>query len=206
MALLDRCIFYPNTDGGTADFQEGVVLTGYQSMEAAGAVNNSTYSYVAQSENLTQWEVGVGTYIAGSPSTLQRTTIQYNSNGNTAKINFFGTPLIMLTALASDFSGGGGGSGLYQYVQPTTGFSQAINNGISTLVLDPAGTLATGTVTMPSAPGDGQTVQIKTSQAIAALTIAAPGGATVTGAMPFSMAIGQTIDCLYRAANTTWYL
>ena len=208
MPLLDRCIFIPNTDGGTADFKEGIAVTGYQTMEAAGAINGDTYSYAAQSSDLSQWEVGVGTYVAGSPGTLQRTTIQYNSSGTTAKINFFGgAPQVMLTALASDFTGGSGNyPGNYQYVQPTTGFSQVISSGISTLILDPAGTLASGTVTMQSSPTDGQIVRIKTSQAIAALTIAAPGGALVIGAMPFSMAIGQTIDCLYRAANTTWYL
>ena len=102
MALLDRCIFNP-VGAGTADFQEGTVVTGYQSMEAAGAVNSGTYSYVAQSSDLMQWEVGVGTYVAGSPSTLRRTTIQYNSLGTTARVYFDSTPQVMLTALASDF-------------------------------------------------------------------------------------------------------
>ena len=102
MPLLDRCIFNP-VGAGTADFQEANAVQGYQTMEAAGAVDGDIYSYAAQSSDLTQWEVGVGTYVSAT-KTLQRTAVQFTSSGTTVKINFTSTPLqVMLTALASDF-------------------------------------------------------------------------------------------------------
>jgi hypothetical protein len=38
----------------------------------------------------TQWEIGLGTYTAGPPAKLSRTTVLDNSQGNTARLNFVG--------------------------------------------------------------------------------------------------------------------
>ena len=43
----------------------------------------------------------------------------------------------------------------YAVNTPTTGFSYTFAAGTQTLLLTPAGTLATGTVTMPPSPVDG---------------------------------------------------
>lgn len=99
----------------------------------------------------------------------------------------------------------GASSGLaYTYNAPLTGFGITIANDIEQLVLEPAGTLATGTVTLPAAPEDGDTVGISSTQAITALTISPNAGQTVADA-PTSFAIGGAVRFLYRAANTTWY-
>src|SRR5665213_117455 len=52
----------------------------------------------------------------------------------------------------------------YSLQVPITGFSITIATGVNQLILNPAGTLATGTVTMPLIALDGQTVKISTEQ------------------------------------------
>jgi hypothetical protein len=92
----------------------------------------------------------------------------------------------------------------YSYQAPTTGFSITIANGVNLLILDPGGTLASGTVTMPASPLDGQQAQVASSQAITALTVAANTGQTIKGA-PTTVAANGAFAFVYRAANTTWY-
>ena len=92
----------------------------------------------------------------------------------------------------------------FNYQTPTTGFSITIGNNISTVILDPAGTLATGTITMPAAPVNGQKVTVSSSQIITALTVNGNTGQTITNA-PTSAAAGIGFTYIYRVTNTTWY-
>lgn len=92
----------------------------------------------------------------------------------------------------------------YNYQVPSTGFTITMANGNYHLILDPAGTLATGTITMCAAPVDGQCVDIKISQIITALTVAGNSGQSVKG-NPTSAAVGSSFTGIYRATNTTWY-
>lgn len=96
----------------------------------------------------------------------------------------------------------------YSYQAPLTGFSITIANGIQTLLLDPAGTLATGTITMPSAPADGQVVEVTSSQTITSLTVSANTGQSIKNA-PTALTVSTTgsmgYKFKYRGANTTWY-
>lgn len=86
---------------------------------------------------------------------------------------------------------------------PTTGFSITIANGTQTLLLMPAGTLAAGTVTMPSAPADKQVVRFSSSQAITALTVAPNAGQSILNA-PTTITPGQGFSFIYNLATTTW--
>lgn len=61
MPLLDRCYFNSTSSGLTA-FNVGAAVTGYLTPTLANAVNAVIYPYFAQSSDLTQWEVGLGTY------------------------------------------------------------------------------------------------------------------------------------------------
>lgn len=103
----------------------------------------------------------------------------------------------VITALAVADSG-------YNYQVPSTGFTITMANGNYHLIVDPAGTLATGTITMCAAPVDGQVVDIKISQIITALTVAGNSGQSVKG-NPTSAAVGSSFTGIYRATNTTWY-
>jgi hypothetical protein len=100
-SLLNVCRFNP-TAGGTTDWTYSSAVTGYQSPSAAGVVNGAQYSYRAESSDLSQWEVGTGTYNTGT-GVLARTTVLFNSAGTTSKINFSAVPQIAIVALQEDF-------------------------------------------------------------------------------------------------------
>jgi|SRR5581483_1407597 len=99
-SLIDVCRFNP-TAGGTTDWTYSSAVQGYQSPSAAGAVNGATYSYRAESADLTQWEVGTGVYNSGT-GVLTRAAVLFNSSGTTSKINFSSTPQVAVVALAED--------------------------------------------------------------------------------------------------------
>jgi hypothetical protein len=92
----------------------------------------------------------------------------------------------------------------YDYQVLTTGFSYTFAAGTTTLIANPAGTLATGTVTMPAAPGDGMVVTIESTQQVTALTVAANTGQSLVGA-PTQLVPNQPLSFVYRLTNTTWY-
>ncbi|WP_431014567.1 LamG-like jellyroll fold domain-containing protein [Bradyrhizobium pachyrhizi] len=99
-SFLDVCRFNP-TAGGTADFTYSSPVVGYQSPAAAGALNGATYSYRAESADLSQWEIGTGVYNT-STGVLSRAAVLFNSAGTTAKINFTAAPQVAVVALAED--------------------------------------------------------------------------------------------------------
>ncbi|MFX0112768.1 hypothetical protein, partial [Bacillus pumilus] len=78
-AFLDTCRFSPST-GGTTDWLVAGPVGGYLAPAAARAVNGRTYKYRAESADLSQWELGEGTWNA-STGVLSRTTILFNSSG-----------------------------------------------------------------------------------------------------------------------------
>jgi hypothetical protein len=91
----------------------------------------------------------------------------------------------------------------YDYQVLTTGFSYTFAAGTQVLVMNPAGTLATGTITMPAAPADGMTITFSSTQQITTLTMAG-NGATLVGAVN-SLGAEQAVSYVYRATGTTWY-
>jgi hypothetical protein len=70
--------------------------------------------------------------------------------------------------------------------------------------MNPAGTLATGTITMPAAPADGMTISFSSTQAITALTVAGNTGQSIVG-QPTVFGAGAAVTFVYRLSNTTWY-
>ncbi|MBP1091947.1 hypothetical protein [Bradyrhizobium diazoefficiens] len=99
-AFLDVCRFLP-TAGGTTDWTYSSAIGGYQSPTAAGVVNGRAYKYRAESSDLTQWEIGEGTYNTGT-GVLSRTTVLFNSSGTTSKISFSAAPNVAIVALKED--------------------------------------------------------------------------------------------------------
>lgn len=89
-------------------------------------------------------------------------------------------------------------------VVPTTGFTNTIADTTSYYVIEPAGTLATGTLTMPASPINEQVVTIASTQTITALTHSPNTGQTLKGALT-TIAVDGNASWIYRTANTTWY-
>ena len=92
----------------------------------------------------------------------------------------------------------------YDYQVSTTGFSYTFAAGTNVLVMNPAGTLATGTITMPASPADGMTISFSSTQIISSLTVNANTGQSIVG-KPTSLVAGGAATFVYRLSNTTWY-
>lgn len=92
----------------------------------------------------------------------------------------------------------------YDYQTPTTGFSYTFAAGAQTLIMNPAGTLATGTITMPASPSDGMTITFSSSQQITALTLSGNTGQSINSAVTFLPA-KTAVSYTYRATGTTWW-
>jgi hypothetical protein len=89
---------------------------------------------------------------------------------------------------------------------PITGFSITVPHGISDLILQPAGTLATGTITLDATPNDGQSFCWVSTATQTAITITAGTGQTLSGAATETAGVANTPNCrTYVASNSTWY-
>jgi hypothetical protein len=92
----------------------------------------------------------------------------------------------------------------YDYQVLTTEFTYTFAAGTQTLVINPAGTLATGTITMPAAPADGMVITIESTQQVTAVTVQGNTGQTITGA-PVQLIPNQPLSFMYNLANTRWF-
>jgi hypothetical protein len=96
-----------------------------------------------------------------------------------------------------------GGQYEYSYQVPVTAFTITPANGINFLYLNPAGTLATGTLNMPATPGDGQRFCIEDSQTQTAITVAANTGQTLAsyGGAAVTALTANTVYCWFYIQN-----
>lgn len=72
-----------------------------------------------------------------------------------------------------------------------SGFSVTVEDWADLVVLTGSGTLATGTVTMPPAPRNGQVVTVITNQVITALTVSPNAGQGIYNA-PTTLQLSRT--------------
>jgi hypothetical protein len=103
----------------------------------------------------------------------------------------------------------GGSVGIVQYSYvvevPLTGFNITIPNGVSSLILNPAGTLATGTIHLPTAPVDQQIVVINSMQTVTAVSWAATFPAVIINAPSTVLLSGPGTSFQYVAPSATWF-
>ncbi len=93
----------------------------------------------------------------------------------------------------------------YAIAVPTTGFSLTFAPGQTYYLIQPAGTLATGTFTFAAAPGDGAKECVRSSQSQTAVTIAGNTGQTVSGTAVTTMSPNTTYCWIFQASSSTWY-
>lgn len=86
-----------------------------------------------------------------------------------------------------------------QYVQPVA--AATVAGASSVLVVDPAGTLATLTITFPVAPVDGQAFTISSTQIVTLLSFS---GGTIVGAIT-ALAVGGFAKFVYSSSSGKWH-
>lgn len=91
------------------------------------------------------------------------------------------------------------------YSVPLTGFSITMAVAQSVVSLNPAGTLATGTIILPPTADDGKTVTIFSSTAITALSITTSNSATFAPAVVTALTANQSVSYVYDLANNQWH-
>lgn len=90
---------------------------------------------------------------------------------------------------------------------PTTGFSIGVTSGGNRwILLQPGGTLATGTITLPDATSaaDGTEVLITSTQIITSLTISLNGATAANGA-PTTLGANGFAKLRFYSTNNSWY-
>lgn len=101
----DRVLVSTDTTG-TGTYDLGTAVSGYLSPADAGVTTGVRVAYVAVDSltNPSTFEVGEGTYTAGSPATISRTLIVRNSSGGTSAVSWSaGTKYLFLAPSASRF-------------------------------------------------------------------------------------------------------
>lgn len=84
---------------------------------------------------------------------------------------------------------------------PTNGFTITIAS--HSTILNPAGTLATGTIEMPAAPTDSQVCRFSSTEEVTALTVSGNGNTIL--AAPTTILAGEAFEFIFNAGDTTWY-
>lgn len=94
-----------------------------------------------------------------------------------------------------------------QYSVPVTGFSVQVNDSDSDvhLILSPAGTLATGTIVLPTSTNlrDKQVIMVNSTNEVTALTVDA-NGATFPGS-PTTITANGYFSMKYDYTGNVWY-
>ena len=86
---------------------------------------------------------------------------------------------------------------------PSSGFSITVSNNCSTLQLTPASALASGSITMPSSPGNGQWLLVASTQTVFSVTFNPASGQTIVNA-PTSLPSGVEICFQYQSSSSRW--
>ena len=94
---------------------------------------------------------------------------------------------------------------------PLTGFNLQIPNPPQPqnklyVLLEPAGTLATGTLVLPVAPADGADLYLESTQTITTLTVqASPGQSTINIPGSFTLNAGASQHITWSAQLNSWF-
>lgn len=103
ISFINRCVWRA-TSSGTGDFVVASAIPGHRvpaDCVKPGIVDGGTYRYFAQSDDLSEWEIGYGPW-NNSTSTLERAVVLDSSNSGSA-VSFTAAPAVFMGApLATD--------------------------------------------------------------------------------------------------------
>jgi hypothetical protein len=153
-----------------------------------------------------------GTLIANSTLSAAGGLTASGANSSINASSNFTTSLGTGTTTANVLVGGGSNDAVYNVGTQDAGvsFQTFSNSGSFTLANHVTRTVNTGsgittfTITMPSAPSNGQVVDFATNGAITTLTVSANSGQSITNA-PATLTAGSGFEYVFQTSNTTWY-
>ncbi len=88
----------------------------------------------------------------------------------------------------------------------TTGFTYTVPNGVTTVLINAAGTLATGAINLQAAPVDGAIQTLLCAATISTLTINVPATWTAVGTLPTACGANASHQLFYSAAAKKVYV
>lgn len=98
------------------------------------------------------------------------------------------------------------GAGSLRIISPAAGSTSAtIANQVCYYVIGGSSTVSAYTLTMPSAPLDGQIFRLSSKPAVTTLTMSAAAGQTLNGAATSASANSAVGAWIYQASDTSWY-
>ena len=177
----------------------------------SGISNGSSNVVVGTSAGTGVASLGQGVfvgYIAGPSAGGQTNVIGIGNGATTTKSNqaVLGNTNITQTLLYGPQAQTAEADASYSIQTPSTGFTITVGNTVGRLLLNPSGTLATGTVTLPATPAnDGQIVRISSTQIVTSLTISPNSGQTIAGTAPTTIGANATIAYIWNASGSKWY-
>lgn len=168
----------------------------YSTSVTSGGSGYTTNPTVSATSSPLGTASGTGTISTSLPFAAAAGAITLNSSGTTLGVSgTSGGPVIAVGALADQS---------YSLQTPSTGFSITIANNTRSLILNPSGTLATGTIKMPVSPVDGQFINVTCSQTVTSLTVSPNTSQTLLGA-PTTCGPSAPFGYIYNLSGTTWY-
>lgn len=187
MARFANSVLFTPVSSGTVDFVVSAEVAGYMTPALAGAPTG-VYKYRAESTDLTQWEIGEGTYTSGT-TTLTRDTVLYNSSGSGTAVGQSGAGTKINFTVAPSI-------GFVQAVEDTLGIDQT--NSFTTTQksqarLNISADFETGTVALfyQAAAPTGWTKLV--TQDDKALRVVSGSGGVAGGTNAFSTVMAQTV-------------
>ncbi len=162
----------------TATFQDGAALT----MAAGQAVAWSTGTSTASIKSV---GTGVNQDIVLAPAGTGTTTVTSLKAMGVASFN------------------GGIADASYSLQTPSTGFTITVALGVSTLQLMPSGTLANGSITMPTGPVNGQWLLVCSTASVTSCSFIASPGQTIAGA-PSTLPAYVEVAFQFQSAAARW--
>jgi len=93
----------------------------------------------------------------------------------------------------------------YQYLAATTGFTLQTYSNVARVIFDPAGTIASGRLTLPTANVDALTVTVSSTQTITAFQVLPNTGTTLVPSANITLAAGTSATYFYHLSETRWY-
>lgn len=127
-----------------------------------------------------------------------------SSVGNSAKKIAFDVSACPAGTTTLVVSANGVTSGTLQYAAPATGATITVAAASTVLAIEPAGTIALGTIVLPTTPPNGTQVRFGTTAEITGLTLSGGGSDTVVGAIT-TLAAAAFAAYVYRSSSAKWY-